>query len=67
MEETYKVTWLCRSNRKIKSFVFDGFVDDKQNNRIIFTNDNTDHVMTISNDSYYWMLTRPNTYDLNDN
>lgn len=35
--------------------------------RMLFIDEETDHVLTLSNDSYYWMITRPNTINENNN
>lgn len=67
MKDAYKVIWLCKAKKAQKSFIFTDFVDDKVMNRIVFMDDLTDNVLTLSNDSYYWMITRPNNIDENNN
>ena len=65
--ESYKVVWLCKYQKKIRTFTWDTFTDDRQMNRIVFHDEITDEVLTLSNDSYAWMVTRPANLDINDN
>jgi hypothetical protein len=67
VKDAYKVIWLCKAKKAQKSFIFTDFVDDKVMNRVVFIDEDTDNVLTLTGDSYYWMITRPNRIDLNDN
>jgi hypothetical protein len=67
VKDAYKVIWLCKAKKAQKSFIFTDFVDDKVMNRVVFIDEDTDNVLTLTGDSYYWMITRPNNIDLNDN
>jgi len=58
-EELFKVLWLSKTNGAMKSFLYDIYHDDPQNKRIIFSNTNTDEVMTVYSDDTGWMLTAP--------
>lgn len=65
--EKYKVVWLCKYQKKVRSFIWDSYTDDRQMGRILFMDDDTDEILTIANDSYAWMVTRPASLDINDN
>lgn len=67
MEELYRVTWYCKHTKKVKMFLFDSYIDDRQMNRVIFTDSEFDKVLTLNNDSFTWMITRPNKNDINEN
>jgi hypothetical protein len=67
MDDTYKVVWLCKAKKAQKSFLFTDFVDDKIMGRIVFMDSATDEVLTLTNDSFYWMITRPNKIYENNN
>ena len=66
-EELYKVVWLCKYSKKKMNFVWTHYVDDVLNKRMIFSNDDTQEVITIAQDSYGWILTRPLDMDINEN
>lgn len=65
--ELYRVTWYCKYQKKIRFFIWDDFVDDVMNKRVIFSNNDNQEVLTLSSDSYAWMSTRPEHLGLNDN
>lgn len=65
--ESYKVIWLCKYQNKIRQFTWDTYTDDRQMNRIVFHDEITDEVLTLANDSYGWMITRPASLEINDN
>lgn len=67
MDEVYRVTWYCKYTKKAKTFLWHEFNDDVMNKRIVFSNDISGEVLTISSDSYAWMVTRPTNLDMNDN
>lgn len=59
MEEWYKVLWLSKTSKTLKSFVWDEFVDDPQNKRSVFSNTITLNVLTLHYDDTAWSITAP--------
>ena len=56
--EYFKVLWTTKKG-VIKTFVFDSYIDDPQNKRYIFTNEELLKVLTINYDSFDYMITAP--------
>ena len=58
-EQPFKVLWLCKSTGVLRTFIFDNYYDDKQNQRYIFEDNEQDKVCTIHYDDVGYLITAP--------
>jgi hypothetical protein len=56
-EPIFKVLWLSKTSKSLKSFVFTLYKDDPQNKRSIFQNEDTDKVLTLYYDDLAYLIT----------
>ena len=57
--ELYKVMWTSALTGAIRTFVFDRYDDDKQNQRYIFIHEDSDKVLTLHYHEVGYMITSP--------
>ena len=57
--ELFKILWLSKTTKTLKTFLFDSFNDDPQNKRCIFIDNDLDKVLTLNYDDVAWMITSP--------
>lgn len=58
-EELFKVMWVSSLTGTIRTFVFDRYEDDKQNQRYIFIHEDSDKVLTLHYHSVAHLITSP--------
>jgi hypothetical protein len=58
-EDQFKVLWLSKCSKVLKSFVFTSFNDDPQNGRCLFIDDDNDKVLTLYYSDIAYMITAP--------
>jgi hypothetical protein len=57
-EPIFKVLWLSKTSKLLKSFVFTSYNDDPQNGRCLFIDDeDTDKVLTLYYDDLAYLIT----------
>jgi hypothetical protein len=58
-EDQFKVLWLSKCSKVLKSFVFTSYNDDPQNGRCLFIDDDNDKVLTLYYSDTAYMITAP--------
>jgi hypothetical protein len=58
-EPIFKVLWLSKTSKILKSFVFTSYNDDPQNGRCLFIDDDNDKVLTLYYSDIAYMITAP--------
>ena len=57
--ELFKVLWMSRQTGALKTFIFDAYIDDPQNKRMLFTDNDKDKVLTLFYDDLAYIITSP--------
>jgi len=57
--ELFKVLWMSKKTGALRTFIFDAYVDDPQNKRMLFTDTDNDKVLTLFYDDMSHIITSP--------